>query len=219
MFSGRESLVRTVRRRGTTDERILRAFQLVDRAEFVPPEAQGSAYRDRPVGLPEQQTTSQPSLIAAMIEAAGPGDGDRVLEVGTGYGFQTALLAHLADEVVSVERWPELAQTARANLRRAGITNAEVHVGDGFEGFSAKAPYDAVIVSAAADTVPPALGDQLADGGRLVIPLRRGSSDDVVLLRKAPGRLEEVRTVTPARFVPLVPGAPRGERRGPRGQG
>ncbi len=191
-------------RQGLRDARIARAFREVDRAGFVPPTERANAYRDRPVPLPEGQTTSQPSLIARMIDAAAPGAGEKVLEVGTGYGFQTALLARLAREVVSVERWPVLAEAARANLERNSIDSARVYVGDGWEGWSADAPYDAVVVSAAAAAVPEALVEQLREGGRLVIPVRSLRSDDVLLYVKKEGKPELVQVITPARFVPLV---------------
>ncbi len=187
------------------DVRIARVFAGLDRARFVPQGLEAEAYEDRPVPLPQGQTTSQPSLIARMVDAAAPGPEDRVLEVGTGYGFQTALLAGLAGKVYSIERHEPLALMARENLSRAGIDDVDVVVGDGWLGWPAGAPYDATIVSAAADEVPQALIDQLTDGGRLVIPLRNRGSDDVILFVKDNGgRLRQVRLVTPARFVPLV---------------
>ena len=142
-----------------------------------------------------------------MIDSAGVGAEDRVLEIGTGYGFQTALLAQLASFVVSVERFASLAETARQNLRNGGTENAVVKVGDGRAGAPDGSPYDAIIVSAAADDVPEALVLQLAEGGRLVIPVKSRGSDDVLLFRKVEGELERVRLVTPARFVPLVRGS------------
>jgi protein-L-isoaspartate(D-aspartate) O-methyltransferase len=199
----REGLDRLVRR-DVRDDRVAEAFASLDRADFVPDAYRSVAYRDRPVGLPRGQTTSQPSLIARMVEAADLHSGDRVLEVGTGYGFQTALMSRLAAQVVSVERHAELAEAARKNLARCNISNATVVVGDGWEGCASFAPYDAVVVSAAATEVPRALGDQLAEGGRLVIPLERGGSDDVVRLTKRAGELGDEDLITPARFVPLV---------------
>lgn len=206
MPTSQEGLARLVEREGVVDERIVEAFRAVDRACFVPPHAVADAYLDRPVGIPEDQTTSQPSLIARMIDAAEPHAGDRALEVGTGYGFQTALLARLVREVVSIERWPALAETARSHLRAAGVDNVEVVVGDGWRGVPERAPYDLVVVSAAADEVPAALGEQLVDGGRLVIPVRARLSDRVYLYVKDGDRLRRVRLVSPARFVPLVRG-------------
>ena len=186
------------------DERVIEAFRRVAREDFVPPGSEAEAYEDRPVPLPRKQTTSQPSLIARMVEAAGAEPDDKVLEIGTGYGFQTALLATLAGEVVSVERHHELAEAARANLQRAGITNAEVYVGDGWEGWPERAPYDSIVVSAAAEELPRELVRQLVEGGRLVVPLKRGRSDDVVVLVKEGDDVSRERLITPARFVPLV---------------
>lgn len=167
------------------------------------------AYVDRPVPLPERQTTSQPSLIARMIEAARPLPGDRALEVGTGYGFQTALLAQLVGQVFSIERSEALASAARSNLARAGIENAQVLVGDGWEGVPEHAPFDVMVVSAAASKVPEALEEQLAEGGRLVIPVTSASSDEVLLFEKVQGLVKRVSLLTPARFVPLVKGQDR----------
>lgn len=208
MARSMHGLLRIVAREGTRDARILDALRTLDRADFAPPGAGHEVYDDRPVVLPEGQTTSQPSLIARMVEAAHPGPDDKVLEIGTGYGFQTALLARLAAEVVSIERHPSLAEAARRNLERVGISNARVVVGDGWEGAPDEGPFDAVVVSAAADTVPQALADGLVEGGRLVIPVRSSLSDDVVLYERKGDGLERVRLVTPARFVPLVPGMP-----------
>ncbi|MDQ3784175.1 MAG: protein-L-isoaspartate(D-aspartate) O-methyltransferase [Actinomycetota bacterium] len=203
-----EGLVRLIQRHGVTDPRVIEAFRKVVRRDFVPGDSQHLAYGDRPVGLPQSQTTSQPSLIARMLEAAAPEPSDRALEVGTGYGFQTALLSHLVAEVVSVERRRELAEAATANLRRAGIAGVQVRHGDGFAGAPDRAPFDIIVVSAAAPRVPDALVDQLADGGRLVIPVRDedASTDNVVSITKREGAPLPPHLITPARFVPLVPG-------------
>ncbi len=205
MPRSKQALMRLLRR-DRLDERVIAAFERVDRSDFVPSDKTAEAYGDRPVALPEAQTTSQPSLIARMIEAADPRPEDKVLEVGTGYGFQTALLAQLARRVVSIERFPVLAQAARNNLERAGITNATVIVGDGWKGVEEEAPFDSIVVSAAATEVPPALADQLAERGRLVIPVKGPMSDEVLLFEKAGGKLKKLALLTPARFVPLVPG-------------
>lgn len=195
--------------REIADPRVVEAFKRVAREDFVPEGSEREADEDRPVLLPHRQTTSQPSLIARMIEAAHVGPDDLVLEIGTGYGFQTALLAVLAKEVVSVERYPSLAERARSNLRESGALNADVYVGDGWEGWPERAPYDAMVVSAAAAEIPRALVAQLRAGGRLVVPLKRGRSDDVVALVKgADDEMLEERLITPARFVPLVKGRP-----------
>ena len=203
-MGGKESL-REIVSSEIRDPRVIEAFARIAREDFVPKGSEAEAYLDRPVLLPHHQTTSQPSLIARMVEAAEPGPDHRVLEVGTGFGFQTAVLAALVKEVVSVERYPRLAESARTNLERAAIHNVEVHVGDGWEGWPEKAPYDAIVVSAAAEHLPEALVDQLRDGGRLVVPLTRGRSDDVVVVTKHGDERRE-RLIVPARFVPLVKG-------------
>jgi protein-L-isoaspartate(D-aspartate) O-methyltransferase len=204
-----EGLARLVAREGLKDARIVEAFRTVRRADFVPEGSERDAYSDRPVGIPENQTTSQPSLIARMLDAVEPRPVDRALEVGTGLGFQTALLARLVAAVVSVERWESLAGKARATLDRLGVANVEILVGDGWDGAPGHAPFDVIVVSAAATDVPRALGEQLAEGGRMVIPVRAERGDDVLLFKKESGALVRVRLVTPARFVPLVPGPPR----------
>lgn len=202
MPSSHRALARLVRR-DLGPGRVSDAFAEIDRAGFVPA-GSVEVYRDRPVPIPEGQTTSQPSLIARMIEALAPGPDDRVLEVGTGYGYQTALLAKLCREVVSMDRWESLAEQARRNLAAAGIENARVLVGDGWKGCPERAPFDGIVVAAAAPEVPSAYAAQLAEGGRLVIPVKRRGSDEVTLYEKRDGRLEDVRLVAPARFVPLV---------------
>ena len=205
MPRSQQGLLRLLRREGI-DERVLGAFASVARADFVPASGRLHAYADRPVPLPERQTTSQPSLIARMIEAARPGATDRALEVGTGYGFQTALLAQVVSQVVSIERFEALAEAARNNLAAAGIENTLVLVGDGWKGVPEHAPFDVIVVSAAAAEVPEALEQQLAEGGRLVIPVRATSSDDVLLFEKIEGVVKRMSLLTPARFVPLVKG-------------
>lgn len=201
-------MVRLLRREGVTDRRVIEAFRRVAREDFVPADARSRAYADRPIGILEGQTTSQPSLIARMIEAARIDAGNRVLEVGTGFGFQTALLAELATEVVSIDRYSSLVEAAGENLARAGIRNVRLIVGDGWEGVPEHAPYAAIVVSAAATEVPQALGEQLAKGGRLVIPVKATSSDEVLIFEKDSAELRRVGLLTPARFVPLVPGVP-----------
>ena len=201
-------MVRLLRRDGVTDERVIDAFRRVAREDFVPPDARSHAYADRPIGILEGQTTSQPSLIARMIEAARIEPDDRVLEVGTGFGFQTALLAQLAAEVVSIDRFASLVEVAGTNLSQTGIRNVRLIVGDGWEGAPEQAPYAAIVVSAAATEVPAALKEQLADGGRLVIPVKATNNDEVLIFEKEAGELKRVALLTPARFVPLVPGVP-----------
>jgi len=183
---------------------VLDAFRRVPRAGFVPHELVGRAYVDEPLPIPHGQVTTQPSLIARMVEALGLGGAERVLEVGTGHGFQTALLAELAGEVWSIERWPDLADAARSNLRRHGVHDVEVIVGDGTLGARDNAPYDAIVVSAAHPDVPDPLVEQLASGGRLVHPVGPGGREDVALFEKGPGGLVRRRTITGAHFVRLV---------------
>ncbi|CAN5712849.1 hypothetical protein BH18ACT15_BH18ACT15_09630 [soil metagenome] len=201
MPTSQAGLVRLIQRQHLADERIVDAFRAVDRAAFVPRDSRDSAYLDRPVAIPGGQTTSQPSLIARMIDAARVGPADRVLEVGAGYGFQTALLATLAEEVVSVELDRSLAERTARNVAEAGLEGVTVVTGDGYAGVPEHAPYDAVIFSATAPEVPDALAAQLAEGGRLVIPL----GDEVTLFERGGGDLRRVEMITPARFVPLVP--------------
>lgn len=207
MPRSQEGLARLVERDGSSPE-VVTAFRSVAREDFVPPDLVREAYFDRPVSLPARQTTSQPTLIARMIDALSIVPDDRVLEVGTGYGFQTALLTRLAKEVFSIERHEELATAARDNLARAGIESAQVVVGDGWLGFEEAAPFDCIVVSAAASQVPGHLADQLAEKGRMVIPVEVSRGEEVILFTKKEGRLENVRVITPARFVPLVPGTP-----------
>lgn len=201
-------MVRLLRRDGVTDQRVIEAFRRVAREDFVPADARSHAYADRPIGILEGQTTSQPSLIARMIEAAQIASGDRVLEVGTGFGFQTALLAQIAAEVVSIDRFSSLVEAAGINLSQTGIRNVHLIVGDGWEGVPEHAPYGAIVVSAAATEVPQALKVQLSDGGRLVIPVKATSNDEVLIFEKDSGELKRIGLLTPARFVPLVPGVP-----------
>jgi protein-L-isoaspartate(D-aspartate) O-methyltransferase len=185
------------------DERLLDAMRRVPRAGFVPPDLIDRAYVDEPLPIPRGQVTTQPSLVAKMVAALGLGGEERVLEVGAGYGFQTALLAKLAREVWSVERWPDLAETARANLERHEVRNAEVVVGDGSEGLRDRAPFDAIVVSAAFPRVPEPLAEQLVSGGLLVHPVGSGGREQVALFQRTRRGLTRRRTITGAHFVRL----------------
>src|SRR3712207_5480377 len=198
-----EDLVRAVMAAGVRDPRVLQALREVPRAAFVPPDLAAQACHDRPLPIPHGQVTTQPSLSARMIEALGLTGAEQVLEIGTGYGFQTALLAHLSHFVRSVERWPDLADTARANLARRGVSNVEVVVGDGTAGLPEHAPFDAILVSAAFPQVPPPLVEQLAAGGRLVQPIGSGGDEEVTLFEQGPRGLVRRGTVTLAHFVRL----------------
>jgi protein-L-isoaspartate(D-aspartate) O-methyltransferase len=199
----REDLVRSVVAAGVRDPRVLNALRAVPRAGFVPPEVADLAYLDRPLPIPHEQVTTQPSLSAKMIEALDLTGSERVLEVGTGYGFQTALLARLSRSVYSVERFYDVAETALRNLDRHRMENVEVAVGDGTRGLPEQAPYDAILVSAAFTSVPPPLVKQLAPGGRLVQPMGPGGEEEVVLFEKREVELVRLRTVTGAHFVRL----------------
>jgi protein-L-isoaspartate(D-aspartate) O-methyltransferase len=198
-----EDLVQAIVAKGVYDPRLLRAMRRVPRSEFVPPDLAERAYLDQPLPIPHGQVTTQPSLVAKMIEALGLAGSEHLLEVGTGYGFQTALLAHLSNFVWSVERWSDVAVTARANLARLGILNVEVAVGDGTQGLPEHAPYHAILVSAAFPRVPRPLVEQLALGGRLIQPIGPGGEERVMLFEKGSHGLMPRDTIVGAHFVRL----------------
>jgi len=199
-----EDLAATIALEGVTDTRVLDAVRAIPRHEFVPAESSDRAYEDVPLPIPHGQVTTQPSLIARMIAALALNGRERVLEIGTGHRFQTALLAVLAREVWSIERWPDLAAAARANLERRAIDNAHVVVGDGTLGLPDEDPFDAIVVSAAFPHVPTPLAGQLVAGGRLVQPIGPGGREDVELFVAASGGLRREALVTRAHFVRLV---------------
>jgi len=194
-----------LRMRGIADERVLGAMMRVPRHEFIPPQSRNQAYEDHPVAIGEGQTISQPYIVALMLEALALKPSDRVLEVGTGSGYVTALLAELAAQVFSIERRASLANEARDVLSRLGYTNVKVIVGDGSHGFVECSPYDVIIVSAAAPEVPPALVLQLAEGGRMIIPVGQPDSQQLQLIKMRKGEAQIVMR-EPCRFVPLVSG-------------
>jgi len=198
-------MVRTqIEARGVRDERVLAALREVPRHRFVPEDLAHAAYEDGPLPIGHGQTISQPYIVAVMTELLAPGPDDVVLDVGTGSGYQAAVLARLARRVYSIEIVPELAQSARERLDALGYTNVEVITGDGWAGLAALAPFDGILVAAAPPEVPEALLDQLAEGARLVIPVGQWEQDLRVYERTAHGI--EQRTVFGVRFVPLVHG-------------
>ena len=198
-----QDLVQAIRASGVVDGRLLEAIRLTPRAEFVPPSHASTAYRDEPVAIGHAQVTTQPSLSATMIESLDLSGDEHVLEVGTGLGFQTALLARLAAYVITIDRWPDLVEKAQLNLARVGLDNVTLYAGDGSLGIPEHAPYDAVVVSAAFPEVPPPLIEQLRLYGRLVQPIGSGGDEEVVLFERSADGLERRRVLTLAHFVRL----------------
>jgi protein-L-isoaspartate(D-aspartate) O-methyltransferase len=196
-------LAALLRRRGIGDERVLEAIARVPREEFVAPELRRRAYDDRALPIGYGQTISQPFMVAEICGALELQGDERVLDVGTGSGYQAAVLAELAAEVVTVERVPELAEQARETLARAGYGRIDVRVGDGTLGVPERAPFDAIAVAAAAPAVPDALYEQLTDGGRIVVPVGSLRDQWLQVVRRAPDGPMVVRSV-PCRFVPLI---------------
>jgi protein-L-isoaspartate(D-aspartate) O-methyltransferase len=192
-----------LRGRDITDKRVLQAMEQVPRELFVPEALRRRAYDDAALPIGAGQTISQPYMVARILEEAGLDGDERVLDVGTGSGYQAAVLAQLADEVHSIERIAELAEQARRNLEAAGIDNVDIHVGDGSRGLAEHAPYDAITVAAAAPGFPQALYDQLRVGGRLVVPVGRRQGQRLEVIVRSPEGPAVVRSV-PCRFVPLV---------------
>ena len=201
-MSGAPELARYLAGRGIRDRRVLAAMAAVPRDRFVPEDLQKAAYADRALPIGHDQTISQPFMVAAMLEALEL-DGGRALEVGTGSGYQAALLAELADEVVTIERVPELAEQARDTLEETGYGGVDVVVGDGTLGVPEQAPFDAIAVAAAAPAVPEALYEQLAPGGRLVVPVGTVRDQWLEVVERGPDGPIRHRTV-PCRFVPLL---------------
>lgn len=199
----RRALIGTMQDRGIRDLNVLRAFDLIHRHEFVPDSMRHQAYHDAPVPIGFGQTASQPSLQALYMQVLDLQPTDRVLEVGTGCGFQTAVLAQLVDRVYSVERIRELAVRAREQLDALRISNVAILVGDGSIGWSRYAPYDAILVAAGGPEIPRPLVEQLAEGGRMLIPVGSRTMQRLMLVERRGGRLEQ-REVTECTFVPLL---------------
>jgi protein-L-isoaspartate(D-aspartate) O-methyltransferase len=203
-FTGaRRRLIEALRAKGIADLAVLRAFDLVPRHLFVPTGVYHRAYDDASLPIGNGQTISQPSTHARYLELLGLTGHERVLEIGTGSGYQTALLSHLAAQVFSVERVPALLDRARENLRTAGVRNVSLLAGDGTLGWREYAPYDAILVTAGSPTVPEPLAEQLAENGRLLIPLGGRDAQTLTMITRR-GDAFERRDVAPARFVPLL---------------
>jgi protein-L-isoaspartate(D-aspartate) O-methyltransferase len=199
----REAMVReTIAARGVKDARTLVAMRQVPRHLFVPPGLVSQAYADYPLPIGHAQTISQPYIVAFMTEALGLEGGEKVLEVGTGSGYQAAVLAEIAAKVYTIEIVPALAEDARERLARLGYGNVEVRAGDGYAGWPEAAPFDGILVTAAAPRVPRPLKEQLKDGGRLVLPVGDEYQEVVVVTRR--GEAFEERRVLAVRFVPMT---------------
>jgi protein-L-isoaspartate(D-aspartate) O-methyltransferase len=192
-----------LRQRGISDQGVLDAMARVPRHEFAPERYRNEAYEDHPLPIGEGQTISQPYIVALMLEALALKPTDRVLEVGTGSGYVTALLAELTHEVISVERHPALADAARDLLERLRYENVKFITGDGSQGYAPFAPYNAIVVSAAAPELPRSLLEQLAEGGRMIIPVGQGDSQQLQLIRMQNGG-PQITLREFCRFVPLV---------------
>lgn len=189
--------------RNVSDPRVIEAIAQVPRHEFVPAEIRSHAYEDRPLPIGYDQTISQPYIVAFMTEKLAPKRTDRVLEIGTGSGYQAAVLSRLVAEVYSIEIVEPLAKRAEEDLQRLGYRNVHVRAGDGYRGWPETAPFDAIIVTCAPDHVPAPLVAQLKDGGRMIIPVGPPGAQELVLLEKRAGKLEKS-AVLPVRFVPMT---------------
>ncbi len=199
----REMVRRQIEARGIRNPRVLAAMRKVPRHEFVPERVRRLAYADGPLPIGHGQTISQPYIVALMTELASPDPGDRALDIGTGSGYQAAVLAEIVEHVYSIEILEPLAEEAARRLRRLGYENVEVRCGDGYRGWPEHAPFDVIILAAAPDHIPQPLIDQLAPGGRLVLPVGEGDQELVVVTRRADGSIER-RNVIPVRFVPMT---------------
>ena len=192
-----------IRRRGIRNPRVLAAMETVPRHRFVAADLRDHAYEDSPLSIGRGQTISQPYMVALMTENVAPGPDDRVLEVGTGSGYQTAILAELAREVYSIEKIPELAERAEGLLSRLGYENVSIRVGDGSEGWGEEAPFDAIVVTAGAPEIPAPLVEQLGVGGRLVVPVGSAHHQVLNIIRKEPEGVRKAEG-TGCVFVPLI---------------
>lgn len=206
----RQRMVREqIQARGITSPQVLRALRTVERHLLVPQAYRNRAYEDTPLPIGHGQTISQPFVVALMTELLRPHPDDRMLDIGTGSGYQAAVLAEIVDQVYSIEIVPELGIEARKRLAELGYENIEVRIGDGYHGWPDAAPFDGIVIAATIDTIPPALLDQLAEGGRMVAPIgTTPERADLVLLRKKKGEIIRQKLV-PVRFVPFVRSTPK----------
>ena len=204
MVEKREKMVeQQIERRGISNPRVLGALRAVERHRFVPAAGHADAYEDYPITIGYGQTISQPYVVALMTESIDPQPGDRVLEIGTGSGYQAAVLSLLVKAVYSIEIVAPLGKAAAERLAAMGYENVHVRVGDGYRGWPEEAPFDAIVVTAAPPEIPQALVDQLAEGGRMVIPVGT-SHQELLMVEKKKGEVTK-RVITVVRFVPMVP--------------
>lgn len=205
----REKMVRhQIEARGIKDPAILEAMRKVIRHRLVPEGQVAQAYRDSPLPIGKGQTISQPYVVAYMTEMIRPSKGMKVLEIGTGSGYQAAVLAEIVDEVYTLEIVPELGHKAAQALKDLGYENVQVRIADGYNGWEEHAPFDAIVVTAAADHIPPSLVQQLKEGGRMIIPIDSGvPAQQLVLVEKVDGKIRK-KNVLPVRFVPFTRSPP-----------
>lgn len=192
-----------VERRGVSDKRVLAAMSTVERHRFVPEKYRSEAYSDGPLSIGHRQTISQPYIVALMSDLADCDNSDKILEIGTGSGYQAAVLAELCDSVFSIEIIEELGRRSARLLKELGYGNVRVKIGDGYKGWKEHAPFNAILVTCAPTKVPKPLQDQLAEGGRLVIPVGEKNVQELVLITKRNGVLQKTKVI-PVRFVPMV---------------
>jgi protein-L-isoaspartate(D-aspartate) O-methyltransferase len=203
-FAKRNRMVQNqIAGRGITDEKVLEAFRQVERHKFVLPEYIPYAYNDSPLPIIEGQTISQPYIVAFMTDVLNLKKTDKVLEIGTGSGYQAAILAEICDSVFTIEIFETLGKRSRELFDQLGYTNIFTKIGDGYKGWSEYAPFDAIVVTAAPEKIPLPLQEQLAEGGRMIIPVGGSNIQQLVLLRKRKGKIRE-ESILPVRFVPLI---------------
>lgn len=201
----REELVsQSIEKRGVTHQAVLKSMKTVPRHSFVPENIISRAYDDRPLGIGYGQTISQPFIVAYMTEAIDPKPNDKVLEIGTGSGYQAAVLAEIIKEVYTIEIVPELGNTAAARLKKLGYNNVQVKVSDGYYGWPEHGPYDAIMVTAAAEFVPPPLLEQLKEGGKIIIPIGSPYMNQTLMLVEKKGKKVTTKSLLPVVFVPFT---------------